>query len=105
LGVLGCILFGFPILGFLFHVWHKGVRTSVSKWMFLGCFSVGIMALVDFPLQNPVVFCLFAISLTIAGKYSLIQGHEIRKRRKRNNVRHKLKPLADDVPQGSRIQS
>lgn len=105
LGVFGCILLGFPVLGFLFHVWHKGVRTSVSKWMFLGCFSVGLMALVDFPLQNPVVFCLFAISLTLAGKYSLVQGHETRKRRKRNNGRHKLKPLADDVPQGSRIQS
>ena len=105
LGIFGFILLGFPVLGFLFHVWHKGVRTSVSKWMFLGCFSVGIMALVDFPFQNPVVFCLFAISLTIAGKYSLIQGHETGRRRKRNNRRQKLKPLTDDVPQGSNIQS
>jgi O-antigen ligase len=105
LGVFGCILLGFPVLGFLFHVWHKGVRTSVSRWLFLGSFAVGLMALVDFPLQNPVVFCLFAISLTLAGKYSLIQGREIRNRRKRKNGRHKLNPLADDVPQASRIKT
>ena len=61
-----------PLLVFLLSEWWVA-RASVPRWLFLGCAIVAGMAIVDFPLQNPVVFCLFALSLTMAGKYTLIQ--------------------------------
>ena len=75
-----------PLLVFLVHEWWI-TRSSVSKWLFLGCFVVALMALVDFPLQNPVVFCQFAVFLTLAGKYSLIQTRRKRFKQSRSRKR------------------
>ena len=66
-----------PMLIFLISEWWI-VRSSIARWLFLGCFIVAAMGIVDFPLQNPVVFCLFSICLTIAGKYTMIQTRNLR---------------------------
>ncbi len=92
LGFVGCGLLVLPVIGFLNHVRIKGARSSISKWIFLGCFVVGLMALVDFPLQNPVIFILFSVLLTLAGKYSLIQGQTKRARRGRQGRRRSKAP-------------
>ena len=71
-----------PLLLFLVSEWWVA-QSSVSRWLFLGCFIVALMAVVDFPLQNPVVFCLFCICLTLAGKYSIINTLSRRTKMKR----------------------
>ena len=80
LGWFGVIAWVCPLLGLLYRVWNSGATSSITRWLFLSCSIVGIQAFFDSPLQHPAVLWLLVLTLTMAIKYSLLQGKERRKK-------------------------
>jgi hypothetical protein len=83
MGWVGVLLLAFPLGGLLVQSLLKGITSSIGRWMFPSIGAVSSLAMVDSPLQHPLVWWLFGVSIALAGKYSLLQGKEMRQKQRR----------------------
>ncbi len=74
IGWVGTILLLLVPIAILLRYAFRGFSNPVSNWALLGCFAMGLHAIVDFPFQSPGVFSLFIVLFAAATKHGLLDA-------------------------------